>query len=108
MSRYLSFLPILLVVSYTILCFFRSPVMADAIIVASFCAIYAFYLYIQYKPIEKAKELVKSKEQLDLEQQIELIKLERELNVLRLDQDRILASITKVNSQNEQKQNFRF
>jgi len=95
-------LPILLLISYIGLCFYRAPILSDSVIIVALAGLYGFLMYIRLNdPVAKKTD----PNIIRLEKEIEVIRLEREKFLLESDIGRIVAS---KGGESEKTEKFRF
>jgi len=82
-------LPVAMLFSYILLCFFRSPELADALVVSALSTLYGFFMYMIFKT---PKDIVVPKEVKELQDAIAILRLEREKVALEDDKGRLLAN----------------
>lgn len=75
-------LPFFLLLGYNALCYFRPPQISDAFIIVSLAALYGLKIFIMSKEI---KELELDAEQQELKNQIDTLKMRREIAALNTD-----------------------
>lgn len=100
MKREFLNLPFFLLLGYNALCYFRPPQISDAFIIISLAALYGLRIFLLSKEV---KEIELDAEQQELQNQIDTLRMRREIAGLNTDITRIHKVIQGVENAKERK-----
>ncbi len=87
--------PLVLLISYLILCAFRTPNIADALIALGLCGLFGFRLFTEYKPRKDISEQLES-QKLQIYQEMHHMKSEILNEVGKITMGRVASTMSEL------------